>query len=355
MDMRLLRTLVNTHGPSGREEDVADVVRAELADVCDAVERDAMGSLIGRRPAATRAGRGSVLLLAAHMDELGLLVTGIEDTGFVRVIALGGWDPRTLVSQVVLVHGRKRLRGVVGTPPVHVLDEQARGKAPKIDDLVIDLGLPADRVRELVRVGDVATRDRPLQRIGDLVTGKALDDRVGVFVMLEGVRAAGACPWDLAAAATVQEEVGLRGARTVAFRERPRVGIAIDTCPSGDGPGMKGGGTRLGKGAAIRIMDASAIGSRRLVEFMEAVARDAGIPHQFHASGRGGTDTQALQLAGTGCAAGCISIPQRYGHSSVEAVHPGDVEACVHLLSAVIERVGELGDAVPPPPPPGEP
>ena len=348
MDPTLLEKLIDAHGPSGREDDVARVVRPELESMCDEVERDPLGSLLGRRTGPKKAGSRDRLLLAAHMDELGLMVTGVEDTGFLRVIPLGGWDARTLVSQVVLVHGRTRLTGVVGTPPVHVLDEQARAKAPRIDDLVIDVGLPADRVRELVSVGDVATRLRPLTRVGDLLAGKSLDDRVGVFVMLEGVRRAKRCRWHLTAAATVQEEVGLRGAKPVAHREAARVGVAIDTCPSGDGPGMTGGGTRLGKGAAIRIMDASAIGNRDVVDLMEAVAVDRGIPHQFHASGRGGTDTQSLQLAGTGAAAGCISIPQRYGHSSVEAVHGDDVAACIELLAGFIARVHELDGVLPP-------
>ena len=342
MDLTLLERLVDAHGPSGREQAVADVVRPQLEDLCDRVAGDPMGSLMGFRDAADDAPR---LLLAAHMDELGLMVTAIEDTGFLRVLPLGGWDPRTLISQPVLVHGRTTVPGVVGTPPVHVLSDADRRRAPLIEELVIDVGLGADDVRALVRVGDVVTRDRPLRRIGDLVTGKALDDRVGVFVMLEGLRAAGPCPWTLVAAATVQEEVGLRGARTVAHRVAPAGGIAIDTCPSGDGPGMTGGGTRLGDGAAIRVMDASAIGHTGLVALMEQVARDRGIPHQFHASGKGGTDTQALQLAGTGAIAGCISIPQRYGHSSVEAVHPGDAEAAIALLAGVIECIDQLETA----------
>jgi tetrahedral aminopeptidase len=200
-------------------------------------------------------------------------------------------------------------------------------------------------VRELVRPGDTVTRTRALRDLGDLVTGKSLDDRVGVFVMLEGLRAAARGEATVAAVATVQEEVGLRGARVAATRLAPEVAVAIDTCPANDGPGGSKGGaaaTRLGEGAAIRVMDASAIGDPALVRLLTRIAEERGIPHQFHIADKGGTDTGAMQLAGGGAVAGCVSIPTRYVHSSVEACHPADVEAAIALVAGLIERVGEL-------------
>ncbi|HWH15866.1 MAG TPA: M20/M25/M40 family metallo-hydrolase [Miltoncostaeaceae bacterium] len=343
MRIELLTRLAEAHGAPGREAEVAAIVRPELEAACARVETDPLGGLLGHRPPDGDDGDPLRLMLAAHMDEVGLMVTAVEDSGYVRFIPLGGWDARTLVSQTVRVHGREPLAGVVGTPPVHVLDQEARNRAPKLQDLVIDVGLPAERVRELVRAGDVVTRTRRLERLGDLLTGKSMDDRVGVFVMLEALRQAGPSRAHVVAAATVQEEVGLRGARVAAARVRPHVGLAIDTCPSGDGPGVRGpGGTTLGRGAAIRVMDASAIGATVLVELLERIARDRGIPHQFHVSDKGGTDTQSLQLSGEGAIAGCVSIPQRYGHSSVEAVHPDDVRACIDLVAGLIETVHEL-------------
>jgi endoglucanase len=245
------------------------------------------------------------------------------------------------------VHGREDLDGVVGTTPVHLLDKEARRKVPEVTDLAIDVGLPAERVRELVRPGDVVTRARELRPLGELVTGKSLDDRVGVLVMIEALRAAGPSPAQVIAAATVQEEVGLRGARVSAARVRPHVALAIDTCPANDGPGAPSSGptTRLGKGAAIRVMDASAIGAPALVDLLTRIAEEAGIPHQFHLADRGGTDTGSLQLSGDGAIAGCVSIPTRYVHSSVEAVHPDDVDACVRLVAGLVERDGELAVA----------
>jgi putative aminopeptidase FrvX len=339
VNLALLTALAEASGPPGREERVREIVEPELAALCDRVERDPLGSVIGVR------GSGEPrLMLAAHMDEIGLMVTHVEERGFVRVIALGGWDPRTLVGQRVLVRGREDLEGIVGTTPVHLLDPEERGKAPKLEDLGVDLGLPGERVRELVRPGDTVTRLRPLRRLGDLITGKSLDDRVGVYVMLEALRAAGPSPGEVVAVATVQEEVGLRGARVAAGRVRPQVALAVDTCPANDGPGAwaPGATTRLGQGAAIRVMDASAIGSPALVDLLTEIARERDIPHQFHVANRGGTDTGSLQLAGEGAIAGCVSIPTRYVHSSVEACHPDDVEACVRLVAGLIESVGSL-------------
>jgi endoglucanase len=339
VNLDLLSALAEAHGPPGREERVRAVVEPELAALCDRVERDPLGGLIGTRGEGERR-----LMLAAHMDEIGLMVTGVDDRGFVRVIPLGGWDPRTLLSQRVVVHGREDLPGVVGTTPVHLLEGDARKKVPDVADLAVDVGLPADRARELVRAGDVVTRARELRPLGDLLTGKSLDDRVGLLVMIEALRAAGPSPAQVIAAATVQEEVGLRGARVAAARVRPHVALAIDTCPANDGPGAPPSGptTRLGRGAAIRIMDASAIGAPALVDLLTRIAGEAEIPHQFHLADRGGTDTGSLQLAGDGAVAGCVSIPTRYVHSSVEAVHPDDVDACIRLVAALIERVGEL-------------
>jgi endoglucanase len=340
MNLALLTSLCEAHGPSGREDRVRAIVEPELAALCDSVERDPLGGLIARRASRDE---GPRLMLAAHMDEIGLMVTHIDDHGYLRVIPLGGWDARTLVGQRVLVRGRRDIEGVVGTTPVHLLDDAARKKAPEIGDLAIDLGLPGELVKELVRPGDTATRVRALRPLGDLLTGKSLDDRVGVYVMIEALRAAGAGRGEVVAAATVQEEVGLRGSRVSTARVRPDIALAIDTCPADDGPGGKRTGTTLlGKGAAIRVMDASAIGSRNLVDLLERLAIEADIPHQFHVANRGGTDTQSLQLSGEGAIAGCVSIPSRYVHTSVEVVHPDDVAACVRLVSALIEHAHEI-------------
>lgn len=339
MNLPLLTALAEAHGTSGREDRVRAIVESELAPLCDRLERDPLGGVIARRGAGT----GPRLMLAAHMDEIGLMVTHVDDHGFLRVIPIGGWDPATLIDQRVLVRGRRDLEGVVGSLPVHLQDAAAKAKTPQVSDLAIDLGLPADRARELVRPGDTATRIRSLSPLGDLLTGKSLDDRVGLYAMIEAMRLAGAGPGETVAAATVQEEVGLRGARVATARVQPDVALAIDTCPANDGPGApRTATTLLGSGAAIRVMDASAIGARSLVDLLKRLATRLDIPHQFHVANRGGTDTQSLQLSGLGAVAGCISIPSRYVHTSVELVHPDDVAAAVRLTAALIEHVDEL-------------
>lgn len=316
------------------------IVEPRLAAMCDRVESDPLGGVAGVR------GSGPRLMLAAHMDEIGLMVSHVDDDGFIRFLTLGGWDVKTLITQRVVVHGREDVPGVVGTPPIHLLTAEQRTQLPEIGTLSIDIGLPAERARELVRPGDVITRSRELMPMGEVLTGKSLDDRVGVFVMLEALRTAGASQCELWATATVQEEVGLRGARVATERIRPRIGIAIDTCPANDGAGgdREGPGTRLGEGAAIRIMDSSAIGAPGLVDHLTAVAEERGIPHQFHLANRGGTDTKELQLSGQGAIAGCVSIPSRYVHSSVEVCHPADIAAAIDLVAAAIETAHLLVD-----------
>jgi endoglucanase len=342
MDMPLLAELTQASGPPGAEDRVRAIVRGHLEDTCDRVDDLAMGCIDGVRAAdGDPTGR---LMLAAHMDEIGLMITHVDDRGYASFIPLGGWDARTLVGQRVLVHGRDDLLGIVGSTPVHLLDEAARSKAPKMDDLTIDLGLPGEQAQDLVRKGDVATRVRDLATVGHLVSGKALDDRVGVYVMLQAMRAAGPSRMEVHATATAQEEVGLRGARTAAHRIAPDIAVAIDTCPADDGPGTpkSGPSTRLGDGAAIRVMDASAIGHRGLVDLLIALAEERDIPHQLHVSNKGGTDTASLQMTGRGAIAGCISIPTRYVHTAVEACHPDDIDAAVALTAALIEQAHRL-------------
>ena len=338
----LLARLCEAHGPSGREDAVASSVRDELVITGADVSRDALGNLFGRRPAT--ADGAPRLMLAAHMDEISLMVNHIDDRGFLRFITVGGWDARTLVGQRVVVHGRRPLPGIVGMTPVHLLDDAARNRAPKIEDLAIDVGLPADGVRACVRAGDMATRTRDLMDLGDLLTGKSLDDRVGLYVMIEALRGAKPSGVEVHAVATTQEEVGLRGARVATSRVRPDVALAIDTCPADDGPGTPGNGpsTRLGKGTAIRVMDASAICAPQVVDLLVRLAEDRDIPYQLHVANRGGTDTGSMQLAAEGALAGCVSIPTRYVHSSVEACHPADIDASVALVAAFIEAAATL-------------
>ena len=342
MNLDLLTLLCETPGAPGREERVREVVRRELEPHADTIEVDPLGNLVARR-----AGRGGPrLMLSAHMDEIGFMVTHIEEAGFLRLIPLGGFDPKTLTAQRVIVHGRTDLLGVLGTKAVHLMSEEEKKRAPKLEDYYVDLGLPAERVREQVRPGDVVTRERAMARLGDLVTCKSLDNRAGLYVMIEAFRALDDHECEVVAVASVQEEVGLRGARVATQRVRPRIGLAIDITLANDGPGAKPHEriTRLGEGAAVKVYDTSAIVPAALVDHLVELGRERDIPTQLEVMARGGTDTRELGLSGDGAAAGCVSIPTRYVHQVVEACHPDDLDACVALVAAFCETAQALAD-----------
>ena len=258
-------------GRPGREERIREVARRELEPIADEVTVDPLGSW---SPAAP--GGGPRLMLSAHMDEIGFMVSHVEDVGYLRLLPLGGFDPKTLTAQRVLVHGREDLLGVLGTKAVHLMSDEEKRTPAKLDDYFVDVGLPAERVRELVRPGDVVTRERGMARLGDLVTCKSLDNRAGLYVMIEAVRALGDHECEVVAVASVQEEVGLRGARVAASRLRPRIGLAIDITLANDGPEAKPHErvTTLGGGAAVKVYDTSAIVPRAVVDHLVAVAEE---------------------------------------------------------------------------------
>ena len=339
MNYELLAELCRVPGAPGREDSISDVVRRELGPLTDTLQTDPLGSIVG-----TRSGDGPRVLICAHMDEISFMVRHIDDNGFLRVIPLGGFDPKTLTSQRVIVHGRQDLLGVFGSKGVHLMTPEERKQPVKLEDFFVDVGLPVDRVRELVRVGDVITRERELARLGDLVTGKSLDNRAGLYVMIEAMRALGDTSCELVAVASVQEEVGLRGARVAAQRIRPDIALAIDTTLANDGPDAKPHErvTTMGGGAAIKVCDSSALVPRRMVDHLERVARDRDIAHQLEVLPMGGTDTRELQLGGDGAVAGCVSIPTRYIHQTVETVHPDDLDACVALVVGFCETASTL-------------
>ena len=248
MNIDLLRRLCDAPGISGREDRVREVVVAELRPLVDEVRVDAMGSVVAVR----RGGRPRVAL-AAHMDEIGFFVKHVDDRGFLRLQPVGGFDARVLVAQRVLVHGFDGgvYSGAVqpAAKPIHLLDP-ADVKPAKLEELFVDVGLPVDRVKAGIEVGDPVTLDRSLAEAGECVLGKALDDRVGVYVMIEALRAAKGSGVEVVAVATTQEEVGLRGARTAAFDVGPDVAVALDVTLALDTPGAdpEAAVTRLGRG-----------------------------------------------------------------------------------------------------------
>jgi putative aminopeptidase FrvX len=343
MDLKLLKRLCETPGAPGREDLVRRIVSERLTPVCDEVSSDALGNVVGTRRGhepSPGGGHKLKLMLSSHMDEISFMVSFIGDDGFIRFTPLGGFDAKTLTAQRVIIHGKEDILGVMGSKPIHIMTEKERRAAPRLEDYFVDVGLPAARVRELVSVGDVITRERDVVEIGETVNGKAFDNRMGVFVLLEAMGRLGRHQVDVYAVASTQEEVGLRGAAVAARNIDPDIGIALDITIANDVPEAKPHEqiTRLGSGTAIKVMDQSVICNHKIVAFLRRLAEEHEIPYQLEVLPRGGTDTAALQRSGKGAAAGCLSIPTRYTHSVIEMCHKRDIEATTDLLVRFVEN-----------------
>jgi endoglucanase len=341
MNESLLRGLTQADGIASREDNVRDVVVAHLRPLVDELRVDALGNLIGVKKGTG----GPRVAIAAHTDEIGFVVRHIDDNGFLRIQPVGGFDPRVLCAQRVRVHRRNGdpLPGVLqpGTKPKHLL-EAGEGKELKVEDLFVDVGYTADRVREMVELGDMVTLRRELEVMGDVVVSKAMDDRLGVYVMLEAIRAAGTVNAEIVAVATTQEEVGLRGATTSAFGVEVDIAIALDVTIAGDVPGIPGDSTvtKLRGGTAIKIVDSSHLPNPKLVRHLRDIAEEQNIPHQLEVLPRGGTDAAAFQRARAGIPATTISIPTRYVHTVNEMASVDDIRASVDLLAAFLREAG---------------
>ena len=334
-----LKRLVETHAPSGYEAPVADLLRAEWADLVDEFDADRLGSLIGIKRGAAAAGDARKIMLAAHMDEIGLMAREIED-GFIYLHRVSGIDPRVMLAQHVLVHGKETLPGVVATMPPHMLTAADRKRFQPIDSLVVDVGLPAAEVERLVSIGDLVTVEGPLLDLkGRRVAAKAMDDRACIAVittclqLLRGMKHS----WDVYATATVQEEVGLRGATTAANHIEPDCAIALDVGfaeQPGVSPGGKlGGGPQLGIGANFHP---------KMVERLQKVAAYHEIPWQADIMpARTGTDAWAIQVSREGVPTALLSIPLRNMHSPVETLDIKDIERTSRLLAHFICALDE--------------
>lgn len=342
MDFKLLKRLCESHAVSGREEGIRKLIREEFEKLKLDVSVDAMGNMTGLKKGTGK----KKVMLAGHMDEIGFIVSHIDKEGFLRFQPMGGFDARTLMSQRVYVHtAKKRLLGVMGTKPVHVLKDEERKKVLEVTDYFIDLGLPANQVEKLVEVGDPVTMARELDDLGDCVTGKSIDNRFGVWVMIEALKLVKKHSVNIYAVATTQEEVGIRGALAAARDIHPDVGIALDVTLAVDTPGNPPQDqiTKVGGGACIKILDGSMISNPKLVRELKDIATKKNIPWQYEIMPRGGTDGGAMRMVTGGCAVGAISVALRYVHSTVETVSKADLEACVKLLAAYLESTTGSG------------
>ncbi|RLM72616.1 M42 family metallopeptidase [Halorubrum sp. Atlit-26R] len=335
-DFDLLRELTEARGVPGYEDDVREIVRREFADSVDRVRTDAMGNVVG----TIEGDSDYSVAVAAHMDEIGFMVRHVTDEGFVQVDPLGGFDARVLRAQRVTVHGDEDLTGVIGSVPPHTLTEEQMEKDDEVKDVFIDLGRDAEAVEEAVSVGDLVTLDQTTTRMGDRVTGKALDDRICLFAMLEAARRIDEPDVTVHFAATVQEEVGLRGARALGVDVDPDLAVALDVTVANDVPQVGDPAdavTELGEGTAVKLKDSSVITSPKVHSRLTEVAEAEAIDHQHEVLPAGGTDTAGFQNTAGAKPVGAISIPTRYLHTVTETADAGDVEATIDLLTAFLE------------------
>jgi endoglucanase len=336
-----LKQICEIAGPPGFEKRVRDFVIEQVTPLVDEVKVDNLGNVIAIKR-GVRNPDGKRVMIAAHMDEIGFIVTHIDENGFLRFHTLGGFDPKTLTAQRVIVHGKKDLVGVMGSKPIHVMSAEERTKLPKTTDFFIDLGMSKEEVVKWITIGDPVTRDRELIEMGDCVNCKSIDNRVAVFILIETLKQLNNPAYDVYATFTVQEEVGLRGANVAAHSINPDFGIALDTTIAFDVPGAQAHEkvTELGKGTAIKIMDAMTICDYRMVEFMKQTAIKEKITWQPEILTAGGTDTAGVQRMGKqGSIAGAISIPTRNLHQVIEMAHKQDIEDSIALLKACLEQI----------------
>lgn len=328
----LIQKLVEAVGPSGYEGAVREVVQQEAARFAEHVRVDAMGNLILRK--GQKSPDGMRIMLAAHIDEIGLIATHVDENGFIRFSTLGGVRPHTcLGGRVRFING---VPGVIGGERLESPD-----LIHAIDRLFIDVGA-TNRADCPVKVGDVAAFERPFLDLGSRLVAKAMDDRIGAAVLVETLRQMPDTPHEVYFVFSTQEEVGLRGATTAAYAIDPEIGISVDVTLVGDTPKGAKMEVSLGKGPAIKVRDSGMLSDPRIVRWMVDTAEKAGLPYQLEVLEGGSTDARAMQITRAGVLAGCVSIPCRYVHSPSEMVDYNDVQNAVKLLVELLRNPIQL-------------
>jgi len=351
----ILKTLSEAVGVSGDEASVRAILIDAVRQHVDEIDVDALGNVLAFKRGTAQPGAGSHagaeapsaseprrlrVMLDAHMDEVGLMVAGHDGDGFLRVRSVGGIDARLLPGALLQV-GPEQIPGVIGVKPIHLLDEGEDKKVPQLKDLVVDIGARSkDEAKKLTPMGTYAAFVTQFREMGPTVSGKAFDDRAGCAVLVELLKGE-RFSFDLYAAFTVQEEVGLRGARVAAYAIDPDCAFALEGTIADDIPKDKDVSptTELGQGPAITVMDRSFIADRRLVRLLTDTARELGIPYQFKQPGVGGTDAGALHLAREGVPSVTVAVPCRYIHSPVALLNLDDFDNTVRLMREALSRI----------------
>ena len=324
----LIKHLVEANGPSGYESAVRDLIKAEVTGLADDVRVDALGNLIARK--GTQQENGLRIMLSAHMDEIGLIATFVDEKGFIRFTTIGGVRPHTLLGG--RVQFLKGVRGVIGGER---LDSPT--KLHSFDQMFIDVGATS-REDCPVSVGEMAIFERKFVDLGKRLVSKAMDDRISVAVQIEALRHIKSTPHELHFVFSTQEEVGTRGAGTAAFSVDAELGLSVDVTMTGDTPKGPKMAVELGKGPAIKVRDSGMISDPRVVRWMVETAQRENIPYQLEVLEGGSTDARIMQVTRAGMPAGCLSIPCRYVHSPSEMVDVDDVKNAVKLLVALLSH-----------------
>jgi len=326
---KLLKQLTEAFGPSGYEDNIRKLVLAEVKPLADEIKVDALGNLIARKKPSKVTKDTKKIMIAAHMDEIGLMVSHVDENGFVRFSSIGGvFGKYVLGGRVRFLNGT---HGVIGFDRFDKVNEM-----PPMDKIYIDVGATSKKDCP-VKVGNVAAFDRPFVEMGNRLVAKSMDDRVGVLVAIETLRALKSTVHDVYFVFTTQEEVGTRGAATSAFGIDPDIGIAIDVTASADTPNAMKMEMVLGKGPCVKIRDSGALSDPRIVQWMIRTAEKNKIPYQREVLLFGGTDAHAMQMTRAGVPAGCLSVATRYVHSPSEMIDYTDLQNSVKLMTAILK------------------
>ena len=338
----VLEKLSNACGVAGREEEVRVLMKKLLKPNVDEIKEDKLGNIIGIRKGKKNA---PTVMLAAHMDEIGLMVKTITKDGFLRFSKIGGIDDRILIAQKVLVHTDKGpISGIIGSRPPHILKEEEKKKVVEADKLFIDVGATSkeDAQKMGVRIGTPVSFDIQFVQVGkDAVLGKAFDNRVGCVALVEIMRRLRTVNCTVYAVGTIQEEVGLRGATVAAFQLHPDVGVALDVTVAGDVPGVEEveAPAKMRKGPSITVTDSGLITHPKVLKWLIDAAEQSNVPYQLETGLGGTTDAARISLSREGVPSGVISIPTRYIHSPVSLLSLSDLEKTVKLMVTAIKNV----------------
>lgn len=330
LNTQFLKKLCSLDSPSSLEEDISNVIRSEIEQFVDEVYSDTLGNLI-----AHKKGAGKKLMFAAHMDQIGLMVTDIDENGFLKFSGVGGLIPFTLIGQRVIFKN-----GVVGIIDCAAdLETMQDMSGLKLNKLYIDIGAASkEEASNKLDIGDIGSFCSEYYENENIIISKSIDDKIGCYMMAEVIKSEVQSDYDIYYAFTVQEEVGCRGAVTAAYQVEPDIGIALDITPAGDCPGTKNSNTKVNGGAAIKLMDPTIMTHPTIKKLMTDKAKENNIKFQYEIMYRGGTDAGEIHLSKKGAASGDISIPTRHAHTANELIYKSDVAESIKLMKAIIKK-----------------